>query len=433
MRKKWASESSTRAYCPEPVATSILAPLINGEIMEVWRECEQKHPTNLPRPVWCSELEMHNMTSSRKPRLDGVLAMPNFGTDAPVGLRGMVCAEHKLNDFDEAGVREALGNGMDVFALKESGEIGWPVVVMKVTLGTMRIELVALVPISEDKFASAVLWTDDGTKAYIFCLRACARALHGFCRECTRIKKDLQFGVFLKNIAYDKEERKYYKWFHESTHRRDNIALVKRFIDPGAIAVEDREGKTIFIEMAKVGDAGTEAATSSAFAHIVGELCSLHDTYKFGHGDIRLANLVLGAEPCILDFDYAGRLETQTYPANLAPITDGERHNDVQQAIENGILDTMCLKAIHDFFSLAAVMKLFQPMNRSHDAEWGTFTDLVAQGGQGISIQDFDLVLLESPGNCGPEVLNASGSPPDKKKGRSMLKMQNIDEGDEAA
>jgi hypothetical protein len=72
-------------------------------------------------------------------------------------------------------------------------------------------------------------------------------------------------------------------------------------------------------------------------------------------------------------------------------------------------------------------------MNRSHDAEWGTFTDLVAQGGQGISIQDFDLVLLESPGNCGPEVLNASGSPPDKKKGRSMLKMQNIDEGDEAA
>ena len=187
-----------------------------------------------------------------------------------------------------------------------------------------------------------------------------------------------------KNIAFDHAESKFYKWFYKSEHRQPNLSLVNKYMDETAtvVNVNNDEAKPIYMEMTNLGFDGTMGdsgyeASSLSFRTITRKLWNLHRG-DYVHGDIRLANLVLCDErSCIVDFDFAGKVNEPKYPLNLALIQDGERHPEVEEAIEGRKLNVLPLKFEHDWFSLAAVMKLFKPTKGNDDTKWEEFCNFV--------------------------------------------------------
>lgn len=82
------------------------------------------------------------------------------------------------------------------------------------------------------------------------------------------------------------------------------------------------------------------------------------------HGDIRLFNCVFcedSSKCCLIDFDYSGP-STKCYPDGFnLRIPDGARHPEV--------LDGVRLAKEHDWFSFAAILRLFKCKGKK--AEWG--------------------------------------------------------------
>ena len=98
---------------------------------------------------------------------------------------------------------------------------------------------------------------------------------------------------------------------------------------------------------------------------------------KFGpHGDIRLANLLSCG--LIVDFDYVRK---GTYPDNLnADLPDGQRHQDVKEAIDQNEVSNLTIEKVHDWHSFSAVMDLFVPTNHVYNNEWNSAKEEFKKG-----------------------------------------------------
>jgi serine/threonine protein kinase len=87
------------------------------------------------------------------------------------------------------------------------------------------------------------------------------------------------------------------------------------------------------------------------FVAIIQELFNLH-MEDLVHGDIRASNIIFGENSCLIDFDFSGLENVQTYPEFFAlKLPDGKRHPDVKP---NGLL-----RKAHDCFSMAAIMEMY--------------------------------------------------------------------------
>jgi hypothetical protein len=95
------------------------------------------------------------------------------------------------------------------------------------------------------------------------------------------------------------------------------------------------------------------AAKVGQFASLIEQVAQIHGK-GFVHGDIRLGNVVFtgdGAE--LIDFDLCGKARRASYPKRFAAnINDGARHGDAGAGRK--------MKTEHDWFSVVAVMDLFQ-------------------------------------------------------------------------
>ena len=92
------------------------------------------------------------------------------------------------------------------------------------------------------------------------------------------------------------------------------------------------------------------------------------------HGDIRAFNLVFGEDDShIIDWDLAQEEDKGKYPDGFnISIADGERHPDAYAG--------QLMKKAHDWFALAAVMRLMPPVDESKRGTWKKITTAVEKG-----------------------------------------------------
>lgn len=101
---------------------------------------------------------------------------------------------------------------------------------------------------------------------------------------------------------------------------------------------------------------------------VVAKLSSLHSE-SLVHGDIRLANM-LPHHGLLIDFDYTAECGT-LYPKGLLNIGwDGERAEEVSQAIEAGTVGELEMQFQHDIDSLFSVLRLYGPTDSSFQTAW---------------------------------------------------------------
>jgi len=420
------NSSGQIASVPEPVATSILSALTQSFIACVYSATA----TFSGMPLWLSEVEMKakilanndsGLEEDKKPRADGVLCGEDCSgsTQGIVGMRGFLCNENKIGRISENGFLEGFGNTIDVIAQKPKKCPMWPTMSMFTSFendGKISFQMHAFIPDKSDdtKVCEAQIWNGDGIQSYFASIYALCKAWDKF-REGLKQGNTPEFGFFYRNMAFCKQEQKYYKAFWKSS-RQPNLCLVKKYIDPEAELVQDGEGKNLFLEMKKKGSALDTARTSdqtvsaSAFSCIANGLRQLHEEDQFVHGDIRLANLLFDkGEGSICDFDLSGK-EGEKYPPSFnVKINDGKRHNDAEP--------NKPMEMEHDWHALASVMDLFT-VGEEHKNAWGRAVNSV-QKGEVPSCLDFNIILEKQDGASAlkgtekppADIPNATGSP----------------------
>lgn len=174
---------------------------------------------------------------------------------------------------------------------------------------------------------------------------------------------------------------------------------------------------------------GSHVATSVfQFLEIIAEIESLHSG-GICHGDIRAANIVFvqGGRSRLIDFDFSGKIGTKVYPEGYsADIPDATRHPNAK--------GRAVLEKVHDWFSLASVMSLFDcPSEREawdkarHSLKGGKVKQccnmLESIRDSKVVIGEKGVLLLDPRNSMG------TGSPPLMKKGKSMSRRDLRDEG----
>ena len=154
-----------------------------------------------------------------------------------------------------------------------------------------------------------------------------------------------------------------YKVYDDPTYRSPNLEVIQFMLDPKATA--SIAGKCTILQMKYFGNNWNKDISVEIFGILANKLKTLH--VKFGpHGDIRLANLLSCG--LIVDFDYVRK---GTYPDNLnADLPDGQRHQDVKEAIDQNEVSYLTIEKVHDWHSFSAVMDLFEPTDHIYNDRW---------------------------------------------------------------
>jgi serine/threonine protein kinase len=184
-------------------------------------------------------------------------------------------------------------------------------------------------------------------------------------------KKD-DLGLLLGPVV-GKNGCKVAKAYINAKYRQPNLHLVKEFTDEYANLYSTANKKIQLLEMNYVEDDWSKDITSSTFIDILTTLLKLHNN-GIVHGDIRLANML--STGVLIDFDLAGEHDKATYPHGYQSIKrDGMRHNEIIEAIANGTVTSVTLKTMHDCYSMAFVMRLFEAREC-----WTSITNVVQNG-----------------------------------------------------
>eukprot|EP00522_Entomoneis_paludosa_P015907 CAMPEP_0172459028 /NCGR_PEP_ID=MMETSP1065-20121228/30640_1 /TAXON_ID=265537 /ORGANISM="Amphiprora paludosa, Strain CCMP125" /LENGTH=638 /DNA_ID=CAMNT_0013213565 /DNA_START=388 /DNA_END=2304 /DNA_ORIENTATION=+ len=370
--------------CPETVVSSIIGGAINQFLCHWFFQVDEKKKSETKQPslkiLWCSEVEMKNEMKERQPRSDGVLCILDGDS-----LRGLVCGEHKIGQFDEKGNLEAYANAIDIAAQKASDSFMIPVTSLRVSFldkEELSFSLYGLVPIKDEKtLASVLLLKGDSITAYLACLAALAEAAIETWDN--NLLTDQRWGSYHENLAFCPDNH-VYKYFPQASKRNPNLELVRAFTDKQAELLDVANGDRV-LKMKCVGRVvGDEGIPASRFAVIGKELQRLHGM-GFVHCDIRFHNLLLEGitdEPKarLIDFDVA-RKEGEMYLSTLLPIQDGQRHASVSEAIKEKKLGTLPVHKDHDWFSLKEVMNLFEAVEKDHESKWLSMMNEIHTGG----------------------------------------------------
>jgi serine/threonine protein kinase len=165
------------------------------------------------------------------------------------------------------------------------------------------------------------------------------------------------------------------KAYDDAKRRKANVDLVRKYVDRTAILFKSPSsinGRNLELLQMKYYEGSWKTTSSTAvFLEILKQLKLLHDDNTV-HGDIRLANML--PTGCLIDFDYAGEEGPTKYPRGFQLIhTDGKRHEEVVAMFDPNDDDAIACLNIgkhHDCFSMAFVMRLFEPDGTSNKACW---------------------------------------------------------------
>jgi hypothetical protein len=114
-----------------------------------------------------------------------------------------------------------------------------------------------------------------------------------------------------------------------------------------------------------------EMTTMGQCAALVQALDTLHTRHHLCHGDVRTRNIVfeLGNTARFIDYDLCAPTGWRYTPHYNTAIDDGARHVDAKAG--------SLLAPAHDWFSLAAVFRLFAPVDSAHDDLWARIVGAV--------------------------------------------------------
>jgi len=162
--------------------------------------------------------------------------------------------------------------------------------------------------------------------------------------------------------------KKVYKAYDDPLYRQPNLEIVQEMFDDKATEWKSEDKKLTIVETNYVACNWKMPVSCAVFFNIFAKLNGMHEKDRF-HGDIRLANLLYkDKEGFLIDFDFVGH---KLYPRGLRQLnTDGKRHEDVNDAIEKGTIESLSLAAEHDRFSLGEVMCLFACKNENETDLW---------------------------------------------------------------
>jgi hypothetical protein len=376
----------TNGWAHESVVTAFEGSLFSSTIARMWEALQDKLPSanrDFPAPLWISKLKICSSDDDEfEPRCcDGAL----YALDPISGrCRPLVTMSNKLDCFSNADQDEVHSNACNLMAAKPKHASPWPMLILMLisTAEGPYIKCQALVPVSVTTLMYVKLvetmtaslgdlyrWLDAVTKAtFTFLVELNTRRFSE--------KQELPFASSEMNLALCRLSNCYFKYYHQSKHRKPNIELIRKFIDINAALIDDGDGKPIFVRMKNVGKAwpwNEDAMECSAlrFVELVQALVELHGLGVV-HGDIRLANVVLeGKKAYLIDFDFAGRAGLAFYPPGLSSLEDGGRHEDIENAIQQRNVCELALQFEHDWYSLVCVMKLFTATEESDNEKWG--------------------------------------------------------------
>eukprot|EP00543_Licmophora_paradoxa_P005481 CAMPEP_0202441810 /NCGR_PEP_ID=MMETSP1360-20130828/1319_1 /ASSEMBLY_ACC=CAM_ASM_000848 /TAXON_ID=515479 /ORGANISM="Licmophora paradoxa, Strain CCMP2313" /LENGTH=343 /DNA_ID=CAMNT_0049056963 /DNA_START=279 /DNA_END=1310 /DNA_ORIENTATION=- len=315
--------------------------------------------------------------------------------------------EAKLDDFEQKGRAESRSNACDAFSRQPNGKIPWPLLVFRCVLGdaTCKTKVMAISPVDQRKVKLATMWNGNDAGALFDAILAAAESAVEFVQQLSHEKCTPSFCNVKGNVAIQKKrdnQQVVYKSFYKTERRYPNLELVQT-VDPDANLHKLGAEHGSFLEMKHLGDilCGRKEAKSQRFADIVEALQTLHGS-GYVHGDIRLSNMILGADKGkLIDFDLSGKENERTYPLKFANVQDTIRHPEIVAAMKANNVDALYLKKKHDWFSLRAVMKMFRPKDAKHNQNWEGFIDGIYQesgsgetsGAEKKAVQDYDLVL----------------------------------------
>ena len=119
------------------------------------------------------------------------------------------------------------------------------------------------------------------------------------------------------------------------------------------------------------GDA--DATSVQQFRDVYSDLLRLH-TFGFVHGDVRRANMIFTANSNsrLIDFDFCGMAH---YPQTLVcDLDDAERHPEVL-SVGTGV--EVKPTTLHDLFSLASVMDMYEVGKEECKSDWEALIESV--------------------------------------------------------
>lgn len=358
-----------------------------------------------------SEKNASNKTVTKKPRTDGMLVAADPLSDN--ALRPLVSMEAKIGSFNQKNNVQSRSNAVDAISLKPSGDDPWPLLVFRLSYENCGISVYvyAVVPTDEKKGINVLLWNHStgGSSGIFIAFKAAIEASLDFLKILQQEKKQIPFSKVVGYVALDYQKKKVYKSFYNAgDHRRINFHLIKKFIDPKAKVVS--LGKFgFYLKMNYLGPVLPLEfmCNCQLFLEIAADLRKLHKE-GYCHGDIRVSNLILGGSVGkIIDFDFAGKAEKDTYPPNLQTLVDGDRHEDVKNAIKKGDIGDLPLQFDHDWYSLKQAMHCFEAKESVNQGAWQNLIDQIDE--EEVSTPSFFTVVLKKEKQNIP---SKTGTPP---------------------
>jgi hypothetical protein len=209
------------------------------------------------------------------------------------------------------------------------------------------------------------------------------------------------FGRLLGPVVGLHDNKIIVKAYDDAMTRKPNLDLIRKNVDPDAILFEsinpNRNLQLLQMKYTKVD--WSTVSSETIFVKILGQLMDLHSD-AFVHGDIRLANML--STGALIDFDFAGKVGLAKYPPGFQLIdTDGKRHEEVETAIDDDSIEDLSITKEHDCFSMAFVMKLFEPKDLLNEGCWTKAAEHVEKSElleaiELLSKKDFEVALKNS-------------------------------------
>ena len=389
-------ENSNIADLEEPqsaVATELL-----GKAIDFFQKDEGDNPIFVTHQFsvvdWVNdaENEILGMEKSEKKtptKIEFKVDILVWVTHEAMGCTAIAATEYKPDDKEEAR-RKAQADmyGVNIMSMHHK-----PCIVVDIegrkdwTAWNVCASAIIPIPLSdsgtaakqEQRYSKSTLFTGTGVVGIVGLAAGLVSAV------CAIPEAEGDFGTLLGPVVgYSKKTGKVTKAYDQASYRCHNIDIVRKLVDPEASIFVSEDEALILVETEHFASTWTEPVPLSVFADLLEQLCQLHEEHG-PHGDIRLANMLRkkkDGKGCLIDFDFVPKRTDEkepTYPGGLKDLTvDGKRHDEVVRAIQEGTEETLVIEKYHDYYSMSAVMDLFE--SDALSSTWDKSKELTKKG-----------------------------------------------------